>query len=279
MPFTPDTAKPALLDERLKIQGFQATWVLIASLAGTGAALAIPALGAVTGSAAICFYVLQRNKLDVQRILDDPPRPDYEVPVRARRRRFEGGELRQPIERATAEFADTVLTRSAYLEATVRADERGQQALIVGDISEARTRRDEGRRAAERAAFASEDVSLATEHLLSAWTMSGELDALFRDARENRLATAGIRGEIDAEAVLAESTMEYVNRTGLVTGDLRPIVPVSAKDADDLISDPRRTIESRARKWAASGVRAAREVSEGFGREDTWAIDEPRERS
>jgi hypothetical protein len=65
MPFTADAAKPALLDETTAIQKKQALWVLLVALTSPVAVSGIPI---IVGPAALCIYVLQRNKLDIDRI-------------------------------------------------------------------------------------------------------------------------------------------------------------------------------------------------------------------
>lgn len=90
MSFTPDEAKPLLLDDVADIQKQQALWALLGATAGPGAAAAVGPVGLViSGVAALLVYVLEINKIDVNRILDDPPRPDFSIPVRARRQRFD----------------------------------------------------------------------------------------------------------------------------------------------------------------------------------------------
>jgi hypothetical protein len=275
MPFTPDTAKPALLAEVATIEKHQALWTLIGALVGATAGLVVaPIAVGVAGPAAVCLYVLQLNKIDTNRILNDPPRVDYAVPVRARRRRFVPGHMQSPIESATAQFVERVLDRLAYLEAAVRADERAQHALSIGDDAHFQQRLLEGQRAADRAASAAERLSRAADELASTWSYSAALDAALGDAAMRADVTRGMRGEVDAVRVFPSEALTYVARTRLVTAGLRPIVRVTARDAEAMVSNPYEAIRVRSGAYGSATVRASRTLREGYGKESP---DEPRE--
>jgi hypothetical protein len=265
VPFTGDDAKPALLDEVANIEKHQAT--LIGVLAGAaGGLLVAPVAAFVVGPPALCIYVLQREKIDTNRILNDPPRPDFEIPVRARRRRFESAHMQTPIDRAAAEFAVSVLERSAYVEAAVRADERAQAASAAGDRASYRARLNEGRRATARAAELVDRVSRASEGLAEAWALNDPLlEAPLNPAARNAV-TAGMRGEIDALGVLPPEALDYVRRTGLVIRDLHPQVTVTAADATAVVSDPHEALRVRSRAYARAAGRATRAVRASYGK-------------
>jgi hypothetical protein len=266
VPFTGDDAKPALLDEVAEIEKKQALWVLIGALTGFGAGLVVAPLAAVIGGpAALCVYVLQREKIDVNRVLNDPPRRDHEVRVRARQRRFEPPSPQTPVEGATAEFVRHVLERSAYVEAAVRADERAQRALKVGDHFHARRRLYEGQRAADRAAAAARSVARASDELAFAWSTSPEVDLALGDPAQRAAITRGMRGNIEARAVFPPEALDYVARTKLVTEGLKPIVRIRANDADAVAADPRGTIRTRTATYASVTVRATRRFRESYG--------------
>lgn len=267
MPFTGDDAKPALLDDLRDIGRKQALWTLLGggtaiTTALLGAAAVAPVLG---GPALVCVYVLQLNKLDVERVLNDPPRPDYDTSVRARRRRFDRSFMQTPIEQATADFAESLLLMSAYLEAAVRADERGQGALRVGDTLQVQQRLVEGQRAAERAAAAANRVANASDNLADAWADSPRLQIVLSDRDLWRTATAGMRGEVDARAVFSAEAHAYVERTRLVTRSLRPVVRITPTDAEAVEANPRAAIRDRAAAFSASTLRATRSVRRSYG--------------
>ena len=267
VPFTADTAKPPLLDEVRKIERAQALWTLIGALTGATLGLAVaPLAAAMAGPAALCVYALQLNKIDANRILNEPPRPDYLVPVRARRRRFEAQQMQSPIERATADFVDRILDLSAYLEAAVRADERGQEALTAGDQINLQRRLFEGQRATDRAATAADRVSAASDRLADVWSSSLDLDQALGDPALHAAITRGMRGQVDAISVFPPEALAYVAQTRLVTAGLRPVVTVTAADAQAVISNPHEAIRARSTAYASATVRAARSVRDGYGK-------------
>jgi hypothetical protein len=275
VPFTGDDAKPALLDEIANIEKHQATWTLIAVLTGAaGGLLVAPLAAGIVGPPAVCIYILQRDKIDTNRILNDPPRPDFRVPVRARRRRFESAHMQTPIDRATAEFAEAVLERSAHVEAAVRADERAQAALAAADAASYRQRLIEGQRATERAAELVDRVTRASDGLAEAWATNVRFleDAL--DPAARRSLTAGMRGEIDAVAVLPPAAHEYVRRTGLVTRDLHPRVIVTDADAGAVVSDPHDALRVRSRAYAKATARASDTVRTSYAKATRGPADE-----
>ncbi len=267
MPFTGDDARPALLDEVRAIGRTQALWTLLGGGIGgitvaLGAAAAAPFLG---GPALLCVYVLQLNKLDVERVLNDPPRPDFDTPVRARPRRFDRSFMQSPLERATADFAESLLLMSAYLEAAVRADERGQGALLAGAAAKVEQRLHEGQRATDRAALAASDVADASQELAAVWAQSHELGRFFDRPELWRTALSGMRGEIDARAVFSADARAYVERTRLVTRHLRPIVRVTPDDADAVATDVRSALQHRSAAFSAATLRATRSVRRNYG--------------
>jgi len=268
VPFTEDTAKPALLDEIATIEKQQAVWTLIGALTGAVAGFVVaPIAAGIAGPAALCLYVLTLDKIDANRILNDPPRADFEVPVRARRRRFDPRHMQSPIEVATAEFVERVLERSADLEAAVRADERGQQALRAGDHARVRQRMFEGQRATDRAAAAADRVARASDDLALAWSFSAALDEALGDPALRAAITRGMRGEVDAVGVFPPEALAYVARTQLVTEGLRPTVRVRAADVEAVISDPQAAIRARSAAFGSATVRSTRIVQASYGKE------------
>jgi hypothetical protein len=225
VPFTSDEAKPPLLDDIADIQKQQALWVLLGATAGPGTAAVIGPVGLViAGVAALLVYVLEINKIDVNRILDDPPRPDFSIPVRARRRRFDPSGMQSPIEAAAGRFASGVLDLAAYLEAAVRADERGQAAETAEEFGQQRARLFEGERAAERAAETGVQVASDAFELADALASSPDLDAFVPQIRQ---VTADLieRNQRQVLPTFSAETLAYVHRTGLVTRRLDPAKP------------------------------------------------------
>lgn len=268
MPFTDDVAKPALLDEVSNLRKYQAFWVLIGSLSTVGAVALAPVLLAAAGPAALCVFALEFNKIDVDRVLNDPPRPDYTTHVRARRRRFHGEHLETPLGAAAADFVAQVLTRSAYLEAAGRADERGQEAEAAGDWLTFQTRLSEGQRATERAEQAAVEVARASDRVAQVWS-EGEFGFAFRASLVRgplpEAAIRGMRGDIDARSVISPAAQAYVESTGLVIEGLYPRVPITEADARAVARDPDRALRERARKYGTSASRATEILSRTYG--------------
>lgn len=276
MPFTPDSAKPPLLDEVAAIRKAQALWTL---LGAGGASSVVALLGPVgiliAGVAALCLYALEINKIDVDRILNDPPRPDFHVPVRARRRRFDPTRMRTPIERAAAEFVTGLLDLSAYLEAAVRADERAQWAIASGTRVDAQARLFEGQRATERAASESERVAIAASMLAVALTSDPSFTALELLTRSTPIA-GPLDRDIDARELFSPDALEYVRRTTLVTAGLTPIVHITTSDAAEFRSNPSRALAARSATLGGATLVGIRELHASYGKVPRSERDSPR---
>jgi hypothetical protein len=265
MPFTPDAAKPPLLDEIAAIRKAQALWTLLGATGGSsGLALLGPIGLAVAGVAALCLYALEINKIDLDRILNDPPRPDFDVPVRARRRRFDPTFMQTPVERAGAEFVTGLLDLSAYLEAAVRADERAQAAIGAGATGEVQARMFEGQRATERAASAGEDVAITASTLAAAVSSDPAFATVGSLIRASSVGGSSL-GDVDAIELLPPEALEYVRRTTLVTTGLTPIVQITSSDATALRSNPSRAIRERAAALGGATLIGTRVLHASYG--------------
>jgi hypothetical protein len=203
--------KPALLDEQLSLKNAQASWggtvgVLSIGLAFNPLVVALPlAVGAIS------IAVLRRKLNAVERILADPPRFDYETSTRARRRKYVSGALGDDrLAIATDQAALATLRAAAYLEASVRADDRSQGARIAGradlvdwHLEEAHALLEEGRRWSGEMAAALNVLAITW----AAFAVDSELDA-------TPLPTDIPEGPLPPQA------LEGLARTGLVFSDL-----------------------------------------------------------
>jgi hypothetical protein len=268
VPFTPDEAKPPLLDDIAEIQKQQALWVLLGATAGPGAAAMLGPVGLViSGVAALLVYVLEINKIDVDRALNDPPRPDFAVRVRARRRRFDPSHMQSPIELAAGRFADGVLDLSAYLEAAVRADERAQTATRVAEFDQQQARLFEGQRATARAAEAGERVARDAFKLADALASDTNLAALLPVIRRS-VASRSWQHPLDATTTFSPEALAYVRRTTLATSGLTPTVRVTESDAEAALANPLDAVRVRAAAFAGSTLVATGELRRGYGQKD-----------
>ena len=219
----------------------------------------------LSGVAALLVYVLEINKIDANRILDDPPRPDFSVPVRARRRRFDPSGMQSPIEVAAGRFASGVLDLAAYLEAAVRADERGQAAEAAEKFGQQEARLFEGERATERAAETGERV--ASDAFELAITLASDPDlAAFVPAIRQMVADLPVRDERQMTATFSPEALAYVHRTGLVTSYLFPEIRVAESDVEAAVSDPFEAIAQRTAAFGGSTLVATRVLRTGYGK-------------
>lgn len=203
--------KPALLDEQQSLKDAQATWggtigVLSIGLAFNPLVVALPlAVGAIS------ITVLRRKQNAVERILADPPRFDYETSTRARRRRYISGALGDDrLAVATDQAALATLRAAAYLEASVRADERSQGARIAGRTNLVNWHLEEARHLYEVGRRWSGEMAVALNVLAVNW-------AAF--AVDSDLDDAPLPADI-REGALPSQALEALDRTGLVVGDL-----------------------------------------------------------
>lgn len=203
--------KPALLDEQRALKDAQATWggtigVLSIGLAFNPLIVALPlAVGAIS------ITVLRRKQNAVERILADPPRFDYETSTRARRRRYIPGALGDHrLADATDQAALATLRAAAYLEASVRADERSQGARIAGRANLVNWHLEEAHQLLEAGRKWSGEMAVALNVLAVTW-------AAF--AVDSDLDGTPLPVEIP-EGGLPPQGLESLARTGLVVNDL-----------------------------------------------------------
>lgn len=207
--------KPALLDEQLSLKNAQASWggtvgVLSIGLAFNPLVVALPlAVGAVS------IAVLRRKQNAVERMLADPPRFDYEISTRARRRRYVAGALGDDrLAVATDQAALATLRATAYLEASVRADERSQGAQIAGRTDLVGWHLEEAHHLFEIGRKWAGEMAVALNVLAVTW-------AAF--AVDSELDTAPLPTNIP-EGNLPPPALEGLARTGLVFSDLDLLV-------------------------------------------------------
>lgn len=208
--------------------------------------------------------MLERNKIDMERILNDPPRDDFDVPVRARPRRFHSERMATTdVEVATAEWTRCVLLRCAYLEAAVRAEERAQKGRLSGARNALQRRLDEGRRATERARDVADLVVSASRDATLEWATALERG---RDQFRSRDAVSGLASSpvIYAKSVLSPDTVAYVKSTGLVINDLSPVVSIGRAEIRS-VDDLPQAVARRFRTYAATTQRSSRALAQAYG--------------
>lgn len=202
MPSTKDDEKPPLLDERKSAQNAKVLWAAIGGAAtlfhGTVSHLTgIPSDLTVSPAALgmVMLAVVQRQENGVNRILDDPPRDDYQTPTKAKSRRYVTGQLGAgDLALAIDNAAIATLHYTAYLEATVRADERGQGARRAGDYKAAEDREFEAGVFIERARAANVSKAEALTNLAIVWARFGTGMALDGPPGTQQLAVTADRG-------------------------------------------------------------------------------------
>ena len=204
--------KPDLLDEQQALKDAQAAWGgVLGVLSAVGLVInpAISALPVAVG--AISVAVMKRKQNAVDRILADPPRFDYEIATRARRRRYEPGSLGgSPLALATDQAAIATLRAASYLEASVRADERAEGARIVGRLDLADWHLEEAKRLLEMGRSWAGEMSAAWDVHAISW-------AAF--AVDTDLAEIPLPDDIHAPDLNLQAR-EALDRTRLVFDDL-----------------------------------------------------------
>jgi hypothetical protein len=181
VPSTKDDEKRPLLLERKKAQAAKGMWAAIGGLTViyhgaishlTGVPPDLTVSPAALG--VVMVAVVQRQEDGVNQILDDPPRDDYLTPTKAKSRRYVIGRLGVgDLALAVDNAALAILHYTAYLEATVRADERGQGARLAGDEVAAADREYEAGVFIERARAANVSKAGALNDLALAWARFG----------------------------------------------------------------------------------------------------------
>lgn len=86
--------RPRLEHERYSLKKAQVTWggtLGVLSAGGMAFGPQVAALPVAVGS--VCLAVLRRKEIAVEMALNDPPRSDWEIATRARRRRYVPGAL------------------------------------------------------------------------------------------------------------------------------------------------------------------------------------------
>lgn len=261
VPLTPESAKPALLDDMQRAREAQAAYACVAALALPGM-LGWPI---VAGCAVILVFVLERDRADKERILNDPARPDFRVPVRAKRRRYQPRLRPTSIELATDEFVQRLLMVVAYEEAFLRADERAQGAEAAGEVVMAGERRQEAYRAAARAAEAADDLYVAADALAGEWADGAagqQLRAVMADPRAQK-QLEDIAGPIDVEGAASRQAWNRLERTQLVTYDLQPRPVITTDERAVLRTDLPRELAQRTTSAAAATREATYRIFRG----------------
>jgi hypothetical protein len=217
VPFTQPHEKPALLDEREEVRNCQADWNVVVLATAAMVAVVNPVLIPLAPALASVFVVgLKRQENAIDRILDDPPRFEYATETRARSRRYHVGQFGDS-DLAVATDAAVVATLrvTAYLEASVRADERAQGAQISGDPDSARLRSEEAIIFRERARAADADRAIWLDALSLTWadwaTESGAAAAAPQvpqqtDMRDEITSAAAIAGMVTSDLNLAPAS-------------------------------------------------------------------------
>lgn len=262
MPPLDAARRAALLDERHSLKNAQAGWIGVAGVFTAAAGfVAAPLLFAPLAAGSVIIAVLKRKENAVDRILEDPPRFDYEVRTQAHPRRYRTGMLGDDdLAVATDHVAVAALRVVAYLEAAVRADERGQGAGEHGreELEQAQLAR--AARAMERAQIAEVVLSSRLDELGIA------LAAFASDDRLSSLPTPSIGGRVN----LPTRGLRALSRTGLVVSDLDLSVEIDERDeAGRSFGGPLPTrpffdvaldVAQRTRELAAAGAQVARPV-------------------
>jgi TPR repeat protein len=147
----------------------------------------------------------------VERALADPPRFDYETSTRSHRRRYVSGALGDDrLAAAIDQAALATLRATAYLEASVRADERSQGARIDGRADLAAWHLAEARQLFEIGREWSGEMAVTLNVLAASW-------AAF--AVDSDLDGVPLPADV-LEEDLPPQAREALSRTGLVVGDL-----------------------------------------------------------
>ncbi|HEU4905227.1 MAG TPA: hypothetical protein VFT19_03825 [Solirubrobacterales bacterium] len=205
--------RPRLEHEQYSLKEAQVTWggtLGVLSAAGMAFGPQTAALPFAVGS--ICVAVLKRKEIAVERALNDPPRSDWETATRAHRRRYVSGALGDDrLAIATDQAAIATLRATAYLEASVRADERAQGARLAG-----------------RNDFVAQQLERASNLFELAMSWSGEMAVSLNALALSWAAYAADSGLDDrplpatiAEVALPSAGHEAFSRTRLVTADLK----------------------------------------------------------
>jgi hypothetical protein len=248
-----------LLDEQQSLKDAQATWggtvgVLSIGLAFNPLVVALPlAVGAIS------IAVLKRKQNAVERILGDPPRFDYETSTRARRRRYISGVLGDDqLAVAIDQAALATLRAAAYLEASVRADERSQGARVAGRIDLVDWHLEEARHLFEIGKKWSGEMSVSLNVLAVTWAAFA-VDSEFDDAP--------LPAEI-SEGSMPPQALESLGRAGLVVSDLdlsigrpeetRVVLAPGRSTVGDIALDSATT--TRALAWSAGKIAAGERV-------------------
>lgn len=214
MSHLPESEEPGLLDEQASLKIAGVTWKgTMAALGGLGE-MGVPhfILGPSLIVGAICWTVVERKRVAVERLLADPPRLDFETGTRARRRRYVAGTLGDDrLAVATDEAAIATLRAAAYFEAAVRADERSQGAALEGRAELAEWQLGQSRRLLEMGQMWSGEMAVALNAFAQSWAAY---------AVESELDTLALPEADLPPRELPPETRAALDRTGLVVGDL-----------------------------------------------------------
>lgn len=214
----PEAEEPSLLDEQAALKTAGITWTgTMAALGGLGE-MGVPhfIIGPPMIVGAICWTVVERKRIAVERLLADPPRFDFETGTRSRRRRYVAGALGDDrLAVATDEAAIATLRAAAYFEAAVRADERSQGAALEGRTEFAEWQLGQSRRLLELGQMWSGEMAIALNTFAQSWAAY---------AVESELDTLALPEADLPPRELPPDARAAFNRTGLVVGDLDLIV-------------------------------------------------------
>jgi TPR repeat protein len=197
--------RPALLDEREEVQNCQADWVGVIAGAAFMGAIINPILIPLAPALASVFVIsLKHQENAINHILDDPPRLDYATETRARSRRYFAGRFGDSdLALATDAAVISTLRVVAYLEASVRADERAQGARLAGDDGSTRLRSEEALIFRERARAADADRAVWLDTLSLAWASEWATTPGAPEAVPQGPPQVNVRSEIHSAARIA----------------------------------------------------------------------------
>ena len=214
MPTLEDDEKDPLRDQREEAEKAEADWYLVGAIASLASWAAIGTVLPPVAFCALFVWTLRREQITLSRALEDPPRRDFNIPTRARSRRYIPGLLGTDLLAIATDHAIiSSFRRNAYLEAMVRADERSQGATMVGATAAATARAREANYFLERARAAEVDKAIRYTGLGIAWA-----DFAVTVAEADEAGAA--RTPAEAEVTFAEASSQVAGLTGFVTTDL-----------------------------------------------------------
>lgn len=247
--------KQPFLEERRQVEGVAEGWTFGAYLSGGVAVLAPPTAFFAVPLGVMCAafaYAFKKRKAACDAIIDDPPRPDFDVDTRRQRGWFDPRRLEPPLSAAQIRLLDHLAEGDALLRAAVRADERAQGAYRESRLDRAETQA----RASD--AFVDAYVSLQPETAELSEQVRDEvrLDPRWRSVRDAQPADVRPRARTLGEA-LSSGMVLNLAESGISLAALQEIQlqPTRAEWS----RDPVLVIDVELSEYAAAqGARAER---------------------